>query len=73
MSNQMLSGRQVFSLYRIDIKDEDIFIEVHYTMKEAVKAVAEIEEWFEGHKMRIDRTFIEGEETVDQRNANEQL
>ncbi len=73
MSDQLLPNIQVFPIFRIDIKNKDIFIEVHDTMKEAMEAVAEIEEWFDGHKMRIGRDYIDGQETVAKRNANERL
>ena len=69
MSDQMLSERQVFEVIRIE---DNCFIEVHYTMKLAVLAKLEYEINFD-EQCRIGRSYITGEETVAQRNANEQL
>jgi hypothetical protein len=68
MSEQMLPDRQTFTVMRIE---DNQFIAFYKTMKEAVTAKTEYEDaWNE--PCRIGRCFVSGEETVAQRNANEQ-
>ena len=69
MSDQMLPNRQIFEVVRIE---DGAFIEVHYTMKLAMLAKLEYEINFD-EPCRVGRSYIMGEETIAQRNANEQL
>ena len=65
-NNIMLNERQVYEVIRIE---DNTFIAVHYTRKEAYQAMVEYVEDF-AEPCRIGVSYIMGEETVGQRNEN---
>ena len=69
MSNQLLPERQVHVVYRIE---DEAVIFVHYTAKDAPAAAKDYEQKFK-EPCRVGFGYIEGTETVEQRNKNAEL
>jgi hypothetical protein len=69
MSDQMLTERQVHVVYRIE---DEAVIFVHYTAKTALEAAKDYEAKFK-EPCRVGIGYVEGTETVEERNKNAEL